>query len=150
MHPRVAPRSVVEGAYGSPVLELAREAAAVVAGASRQTRRGALAIPHLAAGRSRTRRGRLDAVGLEWGRRDDGAPVHEAVVAIQHGTGQRLRAEAGQLGGEHQRQERRVAARRAGRHVERVVAELALDVLREPATDTLDALAGAHRLHDPR
>jgi hypothetical protein len=72
------------------------------------------------------------------------------VLAVQHGAGERFRAEARELGGQHEREKGRVAARGARRDVERVVAELALDVLGEPAADPLDTLCRAHRLHDPR
>jgi len=72
------------------------------------------------------------------------------VVAVQHRAGERFRAEAGELRREHEREKGRVAARGARRNVERVVAELALDVLSEPAADALDAFGRAHRLHHPR
>src|SRR5262249_57960375 len=111
---------------------------------------GALALPHLAARRRGARRLDLGAIGRERRRRDDGAPVHEAVVAVQHGPGERFRAEAGELGGEHEREERRVATRGTGGYVERVVAELALDVLGQAPPHALDTIGGSHSLQDPR
>src|SRR5207253_5729228 len=97
VHARIAARSIVEGSHGPAVLELAREASAVRAGAGCEARRGALAVPHLTAGRRRASGARLDAVGLERRGRDHRAPVHEAVLAVQHGAGERSRAETGEL-----------------------------------------------------
>src|SRR5262249_32064510 len=82
VHAGVAAGGVVEGSHGAAVLELAGEAPALRARTGPETRRGALALPHLAARRSGARRLGLDTIGLERRRRDDGAPVHEAVVAV--------------------------------------------------------------------
>src|SRR5215467_15369638 len=75
VHARVAARRVVERPHGATVLELAGETAAVRARASRKARRGALAIPHLAARRGGAGESGLHAVGLEGRGRDDRAPV---------------------------------------------------------------------------
>src|SRR4030095_13734300 len=65
VHARVAARGVGEGAHGAAVLELARKTAAVGRRTDLEARRGALALPHLATGRRRTRRDGLDAVSIE-------------------------------------------------------------------------------------
>ena len=72
------------------------------------------------------------------------------MLAVEHGAGEAARADTRELGGQHQRDERHLAARGARRHEERVVAPLALDPLGQPAADGLDALGGAHRRQDPR
>src|SRR6267143_174149 len=51
----VAARGVVEGPHGPAVLELARQTAAIRAGADGEAGRRPLAIPHLPAGRRRAR-----------------------------------------------------------------------------------------------
>src|SRR5262245_53610120 len=88
VHARVAARGVVERLHGPAVFELARQTATVRAGAGPKTGRRALAVPHLAARRRGARGIRLHAVGLEGRGGDHRAPVHEAVIAVQHGPGE--------------------------------------------------------------
>src|SRR6185369_17591181 len=129
VHARVTARGVVEGPHGPAVLELAGETAAVRARTGGEARRRPLAVPHLDARRRRARGARLGAVSLEGRRGDYRAPVHEAVLAVEHGAGERFGPKACELRSQHQREEGRVAARGARWDVEGVVAELALDVL---------------------
>src|SRR5262249_60892356 len=78
VHAGVAAGGVVEGSHGAAVLELAGETPALRARTDPETRRGALALPHLAAWRGRGRRVPPGAGVLETGARDDAAPVHGA------------------------------------------------------------------------